>query len=162
MAEALLNELGQRRFQAWSAGSFPTGYVHPRSIETLRRHGFDPGQLYSKSWNEFSAQLLDLVITVCDQAAGETCPIFPGKPAKLHWDTPDPAKVLGNEADTQAAFDRAFYFLKERIEQLVATLERSEKVPIDRRSGLWIVWRRPARVYDRVFFRSLDRCRQSC
>lgn len=125
MAEALLNDVGQGRFQAWSAGSFPTGYVHPRSIETLKRHGIDPGQPYSKSWNEFAAQPLDLVITVCDQAAGETCPIFPGKPTKLHWGTPDPAKVFGNEADAQAAFDRAFYFLKERVEQLVAATEHS-------------------------------------
>ncbi|MBX9657228.1 MAG: arsenate reductase ArsC [Nitrospiraceae bacterium] len=126
MAEALLNELGQGRFQAWSAGSFPTEYVYPRSIETLKRHGIDPGQPHSKSWNEFAAQPLDLIITVCDQAAGETCPIFPGKPMKLHWGTPDPAKMVGNEADTQAAFDRAFFFLKERVEQLIAASECSQ------------------------------------
>jgi arsenate reductase len=127
MAEALLNDLGQGRFQAWSAGSFPAGYVHPRSIETLKRHGIDPGQPYSKSWNEFAAQPFDLVITVCDQAAGESCPIFPGQPTKLHWSTPDPAKVPGSEAETQAAFDRTFYLLKERIEQLIATAEHSEE-----------------------------------
>jgi arsenate reductase len=126
MAEALLNELGQGCFQAWSAGSFPTGYVHPRSIATLMRHGIDPGQPSSKSWNEFAAHPLDMVITVCDQAAGETCPIFPGQPIKLHWSTPDPAKTLGNEVVTQAAFDRAFNFLKERVEQLIADFEHSE------------------------------------
>lgn len=126
MAEALLNDLGQGRFHAWSAGSFPTGYVHPRALETLKRHGIDPGQPSSKSWNEFATQPLDLVITVCDQAAGETCPIFPGKPTKLHWSTPDPARVIGSEADTQAAFDRAFSFLKERIEQLVVTSKQSQ------------------------------------
>jgi arsenate reductase len=125
MAEALLNDVGQGRFRAWSAGSFPTGHVHPRSIDTLKRHGIDPGQPYSKSWNEFAAQPFDLVITVCDQAAGETCPIFPGQPAKLHWSTPDPAKVFGNEADAQAAFDRVFNLLKERVEQLVAATEHS-------------------------------------
>jgi arsenate reductase len=125
MAKALLNELGQGRVQAWSAGSFPTGYVHPRSIETLKRHGIDPGQFYSKSWNEFATQPLDLVITVCDQAAGESCPIFPGKPTKLHWSTPDPANVVGNEAVTQAAFDQAFNLLEERVEQLVAASEHS-------------------------------------
>ena len=125
MAEALLNDLGQGRFQAWSAGSFPTGHVHPRSLETLRRHGIDPGQPYSKSWNEFASQPFDLVITVCDQAAGESCPVFPGKPTKLHWSTPDPAKVSGTEADTQAAFDQAFNLLKERVEQLVAAGEHS-------------------------------------
>lgn len=126
MAEALLNDLGQGRFHAWSAGSFPTGYVHPRALETLKRHGIDPGQPSSKSWNEFATQPLDLVITVCDQAAGETCPIFPGKPTKLHWSTPDPARVIGSEADTQAAFDRAFSLLKERIEQLVVISKRSQ------------------------------------
>lgn len=125
MAEALLNDLGQGRFQAWSAGSFPTGHVHPRSLETLKRHGIDPGQPYSKSWNEFAAQPFDLVITVCDQAADESCPVFPGKPTKLHWSIPDPAKVLGTEADTQAAFDRAFNLLKERVEQLVTASEHS-------------------------------------
>lgn len=127
MAEALLNDLGQGRFRAWSAGSFPTGHVHPRSLETLKRHGIDPGQPSSKSWNEFATRPFDLVITVCDQAAGESCPIFPGQPTKLHWSTPDPAKAPGSEADTQAAFDRTFYLLKERIEQLVASTEPSEK-----------------------------------
>ncbi|MEQ1794211.1 MAG: arsenate reductase ArsC [Nitrospira sp.] len=123
MAEALINDLGQGRFRAWSAGSFPTGYVHPRSIETLKRHGIDPGEPSSKSWNEFSHQPFDLVITVCDQAAGESCPLFPGQPKKLHWSTPDPAKVLGDEAATQAAFDQVFLFLKERIESLISTAE---------------------------------------
>lgn len=125
MAEALINDLGQGRFKAWSAGSFPAGYVHPRSLDTLRRHGIDPGQPFSKSWNEFSLQPFDLVITVCDQAAGESCPIFPGKPVKLHWSTPDPAKVLGDEATTQAAFDQAFLLLKGHIEELIAGAESS-------------------------------------
>lgn len=121
MAEALINDLGQSRFQAWSAGSFPTGHVHPRSLETLRRHGIDPGRPFSKSWNEFAGQPFDLVITVCDQAAGESCPIFPGQPAKLHWSTPDPAKVSGDESATQAAFDQVFFLLKDRIEKLIST-----------------------------------------
>lgn len=123
MAEALINDLGQGRFKAWSAGSFPAGYVHPRSIETLKRHGIDPGQPLSKSWNEFSHQPFDLVITVCDQAAGESCPIFPGRPTKLHWSTPDPAKAVGSEAATQAAFDQVFFLLKDRIEKLISTTE---------------------------------------
>lgn len=125
MAEALINDLGQGRFKAWSAGSFPAGYVHPRSLDTLRRHGIDPGQPFSKSWNDFSRQPFDLVITVCDQAAGESCPIFPGQPVKLHWSTPDPAKVLGDEATTQAAFDQAFLLLKGHIEELIAGAESS-------------------------------------
>ena len=91
IAEALINQLGKGKYEAVSAGSFPAGYVHPKSIETLKRHGIDPGNPRSKSWDEFSTQPFDLVITVCDQAAGESCPLFPGKPKKLHWSTPDPA-----------------------------------------------------------------------
>lgn len=119
MAEALINQLGKGGYQAVSAGSFPAGYVHPKSIETLRRHGIDPGQPRSKSWDEFTGQSFDLVITVCDQAAGESCPFFPGKPKKLHWSTPDPAKVTGTDAEIETAFDQAFTLLKNRIEDLI-------------------------------------------
>ena len=80
MAEALINDLARGRYRAWSAGSHPAGYIHPRSIETLKRHGIDPGQPRSKSWDEFAEQSLDLVITVCDQAAGESCPLYPRQP----------------------------------------------------------------------------------
>lgn len=120
MGEALINQLGKGRFQACSAGSHPSGHVHPKSIETLKRHGIEPGQPRSKSWDEFGDQTFDLVITVCDQAAGESCPFFPGKPKKLHWSTPDPAKATGTETEIQAAFDQAFLMLKSRIEDLVA------------------------------------------
>lgn len=116
MGEALFNHLGKGRIEAVSAGSFPAGYVHPKSIETLKRHGIDPGQPRSKSWDEFADQSFDLVVTVCDQAAGEACPFFPGKPKKLHWSTPDPAKAMGADADIEAAFDEAFNMLKNRIE----------------------------------------------
>ena len=119
MAEALINELGCGRYQARSAGSSPTGHVHPKSIETLKRHGIDPGQPRSKSWNEFVGQPFDLVITVCDQAAGESCPAFPGTPKKLHWSTPDPAKAAGSEAVKDAAFDNAFRMLMHRVEDLL-------------------------------------------
>ena len=118
MAEALINDLRRGRYRAWSAGSLPTGYVHPKSIETLKRHGIDPGQPRSKSWNEFAGQSFDLVITVCDQTAGESCPLFPGKPRKIHWSTPDPAKVTGSEAEINAAFDEAFLILQKRVENL--------------------------------------------
>ena len=118
MAEALINALGRGRYQAWSAGSVPAGYVHPKSLETLNRHGINPGQPRSKSWNEFAGQPFDLVITVCDQAAGESCPLFPGKPKKLHWSTPDPAKATGSKAEIDAAFDKAFLMLKNRVEDL--------------------------------------------
>jgi arsenate reductase len=121
MAEALLNQMGRGRYQAVSAGSFPAGYVHPKSIETLERHGIDPGSPRSKSWDEFAGQVFDLVITVCDQAAGETCPFFPGQPQKLHWSTPDPAKATGTDAEIEAAFDQAFFMLKDRIEKLMKT-----------------------------------------
>ncbi len=116
MAEALINQLGQGRYQAFSAGSQPAGYVHPKSIETLKRHGINPGEPKSKSWDEFINQPLDLVITVCDSAANESCPLFPGSPEKLHWSTPDPAKAKGTEAQIEAAFDEAFSMLKNRIE----------------------------------------------
>ena len=122
MAEALINELGRGRYRAWSAGSVPTGSVHPGSIETLIRHGIDPGQPRSKSWHEFAARLFDLVITVCDQAAGESCPAFPGTPRKLHWSTPDPAKVTGSEDEIRAAFDTAFFMLKSRVEEFIKSL----------------------------------------
>jgi arsenate reductase len=118
MAEALINHLGGGRYKAWSAGSFPAGYVHPKSIETLKRIGIDPGQPRSKSWADFANQSFDLVITVCDQAAGESCPRFPGNPKKLHWSTADPARVTGSEAEINTAFDHAFLMLKERIEDL--------------------------------------------
>jgi len=119
MAEALINHLGHGRFQASSAGSHPAGSVHPKSIETLQRHGIDPGQPRSKSWNELAGQSFHFVITVCDQAAGESCPLFPGQPKKLHWSTPDPAKAIGADAEIDAAFDKAFSMLKQRIEELV-------------------------------------------
>jgi len=119
MAEALINNVGRGRYRAWSAGSVPAGYVHPKSIETLQRHGIDPGQPRSKSWDECAAQSFDLVITVCDQAAGETCPTFPGRPKKLHWSTPDPAKATGSDSEIDAAFDEAFFILKHRVEEFV-------------------------------------------
>lgn len=119
MAEALINNLGRGRYRAWSAGSVPTGFVHLKSIETLQRHGVDPGQKRSKSWNEFAEESFDLVITVCDQAAGESCPLFSGNPKKLHWSTPDPAKAAGSDGEIDAAFDEVFFMLKNRVEELM-------------------------------------------
>lgn len=120
MAEALINHLGQGRFQAWSAGSHPAGYVHPRSITTLKRHGINPGRPRSKSWNDMTSQPFDLIITVCDQAAGEACPIFPGQPRKLHWSIPDPGSMIGTEDETNTAFDQTFFLLKSKIEDLLS------------------------------------------
>ena len=117
MAEALFNHMGKGTIEAVSAGSHPAGYVHPKSIETLKRHGIDPGTPRSKSWNEFSGQSFDLVVTVCDAAAAESCPAFIGQVKKLHWSTPDPAKTTGTDAQIEAAFDKAYYRLKEKIEE---------------------------------------------
>ncbi len=116
MAEALINSLGAGRYEAVSAGSNPAGYVHPKSIETLKRHGIGVTNPTSKSWDEFTGQHFDLVITVCDAATAESCPAFIGKHEKLHWSTPDPAKATGTEEEINAAFDEAFNLLKQRIE----------------------------------------------
>ena len=118
MAEALLNYMGQGRYHAHSAGSHPTGEVHPKALDTLQRHEIDPGQPHSKSWDTMTNTAFDLIITVCDHAAGESCPTFPGQPKKIHWSIPDPAKATGTQADIQAAFDQVFFLLKERIETL--------------------------------------------
>lgn len=116
MAEALINQLGAGRYKAVSAGSKPAGHIHPKSIETLERHGIEVGEPRSKPWDEFEGTNFDLVITVCDAAAAESCPVFLGKHEKLHWSTPDPAAVTGSEDDITAAFDQAFNMLKSRIE----------------------------------------------
>lgn len=117
MAEALINHLGDGSYKAFSAGSKPAGYVHPKSIETLKRHGIDAGKPRSKSWDEFDGQNFDLVITVCDAAASESCPVFLGQQKKLHWSTPDPATATGSEEEITAAFDEAYKMLKTRIEK---------------------------------------------
>ena len=116
MAEGLINKLGVGNYKAVSAGSFPTGYVHPKSIETLNRHGIKIDQPLSQSWDEYVDHPFDYIITVCDQAANESCPVFLGDAQKLHWSTPDPAHVEGSEDHINAAFDAAFMMLKERIE----------------------------------------------
>ncbi len=119
MAEALINALGQGHYLAQSAGSHPTGRVHPLAIATLRRHGIEHGHLKSQSWHNMTNTSFDLVITVCDQAAKETCPIFPGQPLQLHWSIPDPASATGTEEDNQIAFDQAFFLIKSHIEKLL-------------------------------------------
>lgn len=119
MAEALFNHLGKGDIEAVSAGSNPAGYVHQKSIETLKRHGINPGSPRSKSWDEFAGQSFDLVVTVCDAAAAESCPVFLGVAKKLHWSTPDPAKAIGTDAEIDTAFDEAFSMLKERIQELL-------------------------------------------
>jgi arsenate reductase len=129
MAEALLNHLGSESFRAFSAGSLPTGEVHPLAIATLARHRVPVSNPRSKSWNEFSDTPIDLVITVCDNAASEACPVFPGAPLMAHWSLPDPAKATGPEEVIQEVFDNVFSLLKRRIEALLSLPfdEMSEK-----------------------------------
>lgn len=120
MAEALINHLGGGRYLAVSAGSTPTGEIHPLSLATLTRHGVPAGQPRSKSWDEFTGQTFDYIITVCDQAASESCPVRPGPAQKLHWSIPDPAKARGTDAEIEHAFDAAFSLLRRRIESELA------------------------------------------
>jgi arsenate reductase (thioredoxin) len=120
MAESILRHEGGGRFTAFSTGSHPTGRVNPHAIELLRKARFPIDNLRSKSWEEFErpgAPPLDFVITVCDNAAGEVCPVWPGRPVMAHWGVPDPAAAEGSEADKQAAFSQAFHLLLTRIRQ---------------------------------------------
>jgi arsenate reductase len=102
MAEAMLRHMGGDRFDALSAGSHPAGFVHQVAIDTLSRLGIPLGEATSKSWEEFGSAELDLVVTVCDAAAGETCPVWPGAPMKAHWPLPDPVYHQGSDEDRQA------------------------------------------------------------
>jgi protein-tyrosine-phosphatase len=118
MAEALLNYWGRDRFRAYSAGSFPKGQVHPLAVEVLRRARLSTSNLRSKSWNEFastSAPELDFVFTVCDDAAAEVCPVWPGQPMTAHWGIADPAKATGSDEEQLRAFNTAFTELDARI-----------------------------------------------
>jgi len=122
MAEAMMNHLGRGRFRAYSAGSHPTGKVNPLAIEMLRRMNLDTSGLRSKAWDEFAvagAPAMDFVITVCDRAAGETCPVWPGKPMTAHWGIEDPAAVEGSDEARRAAFHDAANILRRRIELLL-------------------------------------------
>jgi arsenate reductase len=121
LAEVLLNRWGGDRFHAFSAGSFPKGQVHPLAIETLERHGLPTAGLRSKSWEEFSgpqAPPLHFVFTVCDRAAQEVCPIWPGQPMTAHWGVEDPAEATGTDDEKMRAFERAFRTLDVRIKLL--------------------------------------------
>lgn len=121
LAEAILNRIGKGKFVAHSAGSIPKGAVHPQALELLQRLGFPTAGLRSKSWDEFgTAPSLDFVFTVCDNAANEVCPIWPGHPMTAHWGIPDPAAVTGSETDIASAFRDAFRVLQRRIELFAA------------------------------------------
>ncbi|GHA35578.1 ArsR family transcriptional regulator [Devosia pacifica] len=122
LGEALLNHLGEGRFQAYSAGSHPKGRVHPLALEVLAEAGIAVEGLRSKPWDEFAADdapKLDFVFTVCDNAAGEECPIWPGHPMTAHWGIEDPAAVSGPDFRQKAAFEDALRFMRNRIESFI-------------------------------------------
>lgn len=117
--ERILDRLGQGRFKGFSAGSHPRGEVHPLTLEILRRNNYLTGDLRSKDWSEFAAPdapVMDFVFTVCDQAAAEVCPVWPGQPMTAHWGVPDPAAVEGDEVRRMMAFRQAFAALQNRIQ----------------------------------------------
>ncbi len=130
LGEALVNHIGQSRddgpgggrtVRGFSAGSTPTGAVNPVAFEVLGARGLATEGLRSKSWDEFArpgAPAMDIIITVCDNAAGETCPVWPGHPAAAHWGLPDPAAFEGDHSDKRAAFEAIFHILKDRLEKL--------------------------------------------
>lgn len=128
MAEAYMNHAGGGRWRAFSAGSKPTGRVNPFAIETLSAYGVDAGAPRSKSWDEFAgedAPLMDFVVTVCDSAAGETCPLWPARdgapPKKLHWSFPDPAAATGSDDEKRDAFARVFADIRVSIDAFLKT-----------------------------------------
>lgn len=131
LAESLVNHWGRGKFRGFSAGSFPKGQVHPMAIELLRQMNLPTSGLRSKSWDEFAAPdapPLDFIFTVCDNAAGEVCPVWPGKPMTAHWGIADPAAVLGTEAEKARAFRKALNELETRIKSLtevpIASMDR--------------------------------------
>ena len=118
MAEAILNQQGGGRFRAFSAGSHPIGQLSPEAVDLLQRNQFETAQLRSKNWNEFAgtdAPKMDFVLTVCDKAAGEVCPAWPGQPISAHWGVEDPVAVQGDEEHKRKAFSDAFLTLQRRI-----------------------------------------------
>lgn len=132
LAEGILRSEGIGRFRAYSAGSQPKGAVNPFAVETLEAFGYAADGLSSKSWSDFAgrdAPQMDFIITVCDNAAGETCPVWPGHPATAHWGIEDPAAVEGSDVEKRKAFNLAFKYLKNRIDLLLATpLSRLDKM----------------------------------
>jgi len=132
IAEKVLDKLGRGRFRGFSAGSRPVGTVHELAIQTLRRNNFPTGGLRSKDWSEFTAPgapAMDFVITVCDSAAAEECPLWPGRPVSAHWGIPDPAKAVGDEMSRRMAFRQTLCNLERRISLFVGLPIESNDAP---------------------------------
>ena len=125
LAEVILNHVGKERFKAYSAGSFPTGKVNPDSLSALEKHGLPITGLSSQSWHDFSNINFDLVITVCDNAAGEVCPLYLGKAIKAHWGIADPDKVVGE--NRESAFEKAFKQMELRIDKMLKLDELTQE-----------------------------------
>jgi len=128
MAEAILNRVGAKKFRAYSAGSQPKGKVHPETLRLLQALGYDVSGFRSKSWDEFArpgAPRFDFVFTVCDSAAAEACPVWPGQPMTAHWGVPDPAAAVGSPAEIALAFKDAYRMLHQRIAAFTALPIRS-------------------------------------
>lgn len=119
MAEALLNHYGEGKFKGLSAGSLPAGKIHTQSIAALKDRSIATKNLRSKSWDEFKNDAIDIVITVCDAAAGESCPLFPGSPLKAHWPAPDPAKLEGSKKEIAEEFSRICDVFERRVQMLI-------------------------------------------
>ena len=123
MAEAILNRIGASKFRAYSAGSHPKGAVNPHTLRLLQDEGYDPGAFRSRSWDEFASSdgpEFDFIFTVCDDAADEACPVWPGKPMTAHWGIADPAAARGTPIEVARAFNQAYRMLKRRIEAFAA------------------------------------------
>ena len=137
IGEAVLNRAGQGKFRAFSAGSQPKGEVHPHTLDLLRKMHFDVSNARSKSWLEFAqpdAPKLDFVFTVCDNAANETCPVWPGQPMTAHWGVPDPAAATGTEAEIRFAFADALRMLANRINIFVSLpLDKLDRLSLQKR-----------------------------
>lgn len=134
MAEAILNHAGQGRFRAHSAGAFPKAEVHPLALDELRAMQIPVPESRSRSWSEFAqadAQEMDFIFTVCDDAAGEVCPVWPGQPLTAHWGIPDPAAVQGSTSEREHAFRSAALAMKRRIDLMLALpLEKLDRMSI--------------------------------
>ena len=136
LAEALLNVLGAGHFRAYSAGSMPSGRVNPFAVELVKSIAYPVDEVRSKAWDEFAtpgAPHMDIIITVCDDAAGEVCPVWPGNPTTAHWGYPDPSRADGSDADKRAAFEKVFIAIRRRIELLISLpAEKRERLALPR------------------------------